>query len=76
MFATLCTIKGDTSMMSRALKARKSPEGVLFYQLDFSVVLLFGLTELKAQLAWVENGEEKLSPARVVYEIEDTISDA
>ncbi|KZP20070.1 hypothetical protein FIBSPDRAFT_546789 [Athelia psychrophila] len=76
MFSTLCTIKGDTTGMSNALKARRSPEGVLFYQLDFSVVLMFGLTELKAHLSWVENGEEKQTPARIVYDMEETISDA
>lgn len=55
MFSTLCTIKGDTAAMTRALKTRHSPDGTPFYQLDFSVVLLFGLTELKAQLCWVED---------------------
>ncbi|KZP28411.1 hypothetical protein FIBSPDRAFT_927551 [Athelia psychrophila] len=71
MFFTLCTIKGDTTGMSKARKARRSSEGVLFYRLDFSVVLLFGLTELKAQLSWLEDGEEKRTPARVVYDIEE-----
>ncbi|KZP28402.1 hypothetical protein FIBSPDRAFT_817256 [Athelia psychrophila] len=55
MFSTSCTIEMDMKEMSTAMKARRSPEGTLFYELQFSIVLLFGLTELKAQLCWAED---------------------
>jgi hypothetical protein len=55
MFATLCSIEADTSQMITAMKPRRGRGGVFFYQQEFSVVLLFGLTELKAQISWVED---------------------
>jgi hypothetical protein len=55
MFATLFTVKADTSQMIKAIKPRRGQGGALFYEQKFSVVLLFGLTELKAQLSWVED---------------------
>ncbi|KAH6910168.1 hypothetical protein BKA70DRAFT_1466558 [Coprinopsis sp. MPI-PUGE-AT-0042] len=39
------------------------------YRIKFDVVLLFGLTELKAQVAWInDSGIEKRGPAEVVFE--------
>jgi len=38
-----------------------------YYQFDFEVVMLFGGTELKAYVAWKENGVERRSPASIVY---------
>ena len=31
----------------------------MYYRVSFSVVLKFNSTELKAQVAWEENGEER-----------------
>jgi hypothetical protein len=31
----------------------------MYYKVNFSVVLNFNATELKAQVAWDENGEER-----------------
>jgi len=73
-FSVLCTIEADTSELSKALKPRNGPLGK-YYCLDYSLVLLFGLTELKVQICWKEDGIEKRSPARVVYDIDETISD-
>ncbi|KZP05970.1 hypothetical protein FIBSPDRAFT_966853 [Athelia psychrophila] len=61
--------------MTNASQALYGPEGVIFYQLDLSVVLQFGINELKAKLCWNEDGEEKQTPARVVYDNEVTIAD-
>lgn len=36
----------------------KNPRGI-HYEVHFEVALLFGLTELKAQLVWKEDGVEK-----------------
>lgn len=38
--------------------------------MDYEVALLFGLTELKAQLIWKEKGVEKRSNAKIVYDVE------
>jgi len=35
------------------------PDGAKFYRYRFDLFILFGLTELKAQVAWFENGVEK-----------------
>ncbi|KZP18863.1 hypothetical protein FIBSPDRAFT_744893, partial [Athelia psychrophila] len=53
-FSVLCKIEADTSKLSQTLKPRNGPLGQ-YYRLDYSVVLLFGLTELKAQICWIEN---------------------
>ncbi|KAF9526171.1 hypothetical protein CPB83DRAFT_896323 [Crepidotus variabilis] len=43
-------------------------KGRKFYQLSYDVVIMFGLTELKAQLRWFENDVEKRSPAKLIYD--------
>lgn len=68
MFSTLCTVQADTSGITRSLALEMGREGQAFYTIRFDVVLLFGLTELKAQLQWVENGETKRCPAVIVYD--------
>lgn len=55
MFSTLCTIKADTSEMAKNMKPRRNKFGVNYYEQSFDVALLFGLTELKAQICWKEN---------------------
>lgn len=55
MFSTLCTVQADLSQMTGAMRPQRGRGGVQFYRQEFSVVLLFGLTELKAHLSWMEN---------------------
>jgi len=55
LFTTLCTVTADTSQMAKGLKASSGPGGNQYYHQNFSVVLLFGLTELKAQISWMED---------------------
>ena len=55
MFPTLCTVTADTRQMAKLLKLRYGVGGVPYYRIDYKVVLLFGLTELKAQISWMEN---------------------
>ncbi|KAJ3815434.1 hypothetical protein F5876DRAFT_85802 [Lentinula aff. lateritia] len=55
MYSTACTVTADTSEISATLVPRRNPTGSAYFQLKFDVVLLFGLTELKAQIAWQEN---------------------
>ncbi|KIJ66157.1 hypothetical protein HYDPIDRAFT_174829 [Hydnomerulius pinastri MD-312] len=59
MFSNLCTVHADTSQVSKTLSPRRGFAGLQFYRQQFSIVLMFGLTELQAQIIWVDNGEEK-----------------
>ena len=54
-FSVLCNITADVTSAVQKLKPRRRPDGRTFYQFDFKVILLFGLTELRAQLKWSEN---------------------
>ncbi|KAJ7063914.1 hypothetical protein C8F01DRAFT_1129822 [Mycena amicta] len=53
-YSTLCTVSADTSGIAKTLKPRLNRQGTTFYTLKFSVVLSFGLTELKAEIAWTD----------------------
>ena len=57
MFDTLCTIRADVAHIPKVQK-----RGLLgdYYEQHLKVILLFGLTEFKAQLSWIEN----VSPLR------------
>jgi hypothetical protein len=61
MFSNLCTVHADTSQVSKTLSPRRGFAGLQFYRQQFSIVLMFGLTELQAQISWKEDGEEKRS---------------
>ena len=52
MFSNACIVTADVSHISSQLPVGKSPSGASYYIFNFDVVLLFGLTELKAQIAW------------------------
>ncbi|EIW80581.1 hypothetical protein CONPUDRAFT_56886 [Coniophora puteana RWD-64-598 SS2] len=52
--STACTVYADTSKFARLLQARSGPSST-YYELKFDIVLLFGLTELQAQISWIEN---------------------
>ena len=41
--------------MAKGLSPSYGADGLQFYNMDYKVVLLFGLTELTAQISWVEN---------------------
>ena len=59
MFSNLCTVHADTSQVPKMLSPRCGFAGPQFYRQQFNVVLMFGLTELQAQISWMENGAEK-----------------
>ncbi|KAG9312272.1 hypothetical protein JVU11DRAFT_7575 [Chiua virens] len=65
-FTKMCNVVANTSKLVHSLPPLKGPNGV-YYECDYDVVLLFGLTELKAQISWMYKGEEKRSPASIVY---------
>jgi len=49
----LCTISPDLSGLPTT--SILNPSGDTFYRGFYSIVLLFGKTEIQAQVAWVEN---------------------
>jgi len=53
-YTRLCTIEVDLSHLPLPPLSKPSGEGI-YYHLDFEVILLFGLTEFKAMVAWKEN---------------------
>ena len=52
MFAPLCTICADTSQVLR--RPKLGSDGV-YYEQHFKIIILCGLTEMQAQISWVEN---------------------
>ncbi|KAL0064092.1 hypothetical protein AAF712_008952 [Marasmius tenuissimus] len=67
-FPALCTIEADIPESDNFTRQRYNTNTGEYHDCTFEVVLLFGLTELKAQIAWEVDGEEKRSPATVVYD--------
>lgn len=50
-YTKLCSIEADLSHLP--LPARNKSSGIgTFYRLDYELVLLFGLTEMKAQVVY------------------------
>ncbi|KAF8805180.1 hypothetical protein BYT27DRAFT_7192857 [Phlegmacium glaucopus] len=68
-YTKICTIEVDLSRVPVCPRQRAGGRGN-FYRVDYDIVLLFGMTELKAQIAWKENGIEKRS-ATIVYDLDD-----
>jgi hypothetical protein len=53
-------IKVDVTNILKNIKAtRQSGAQGKFYRLEYDLVLIFGCTEFKAQIAWKEKGVEK-----------------
>ena len=59
MFSTLCVITADTSRVTKI--PHRGLTGDQYYTQDFNIVVLFGLTELKAQITWIENVRRPLN---------------
>jgi len=53
-YTKLCTLEVDFSQLPVIYQRKVSGEG-MYYRIDYDIVLLFGLTELKAMVAWKEN---------------------
>ncbi|KAJ6626671.1 hypothetical protein B0H10DRAFT_1998098 [Mycena sp. CBHHK59/15] len=65
-YSVVCTVHADTSQIANTLKPCVGLRRI-YYRLNIDVVLSFGLTELKAQISWVENGVEKRGLAELMY---------
>jgi len=50
----LCAVEVDLSRVPVTRERNVSGEGV-YYRINYDIVLLFGLTELQAMVAWEEN---------------------
>ncbi|KAI9573184.1 hypothetical protein HD554DRAFT_1152851 [Boletus coccyginus] len=61
-FTAMCSVMADTSTIARSLRLR-APGGGDYYSLEFDVVLLFVLTELKAQI--YRNDMRREAPLRL-----------
>ncbi|KAJ7511445.1 hypothetical protein B0H11DRAFT_1955126 [Mycena galericulata] len=66
-YQVICKIEADTSRLTKYPTRRRGVPNSDFFELRFDVILSFGLTELKAQIAWLENGVEKRGPAQILY---------
>jgi hypothetical protein len=54
-YTELCTLEVDISQLPASVRNRPSEEGTYYYHVHYDIVLLFGLTELEAMVAWKEN---------------------
>ena len=52
-FETLCNVRADIS--SAPCTSYLATTGKMGYSRDFDIILLVGLTELKAQLSWIDS---------------------
>jgi len=71
-FADLCKVTADITKLKGSIRPQTNHRGTKFFVTKFDVILLFGLTELKAQIAWTQSGVEKRGPAYIVYDISST----
>ena len=53
-YTTLCTLQVDCARLPMTYQRKVSGEG-MYYRVDLDIVLLFGLIELEAMVAWKEN---------------------
>ncbi|KAM6497429.1 hypothetical protein JOM56_007902 [Amanita muscaria] len=68
-FHDTCVIKADMTNVKNSMSLNyNSFTKKGYYNFVHDVVMLFGLTELKAYVTWKENGIEKRSEAVVVYD--------
>jgi hypothetical protein len=51
-FVTLCNVEFDATEINNSLKTHKSRDSLVYYTSSYDVILIFGLTELAAQVSW------------------------
>ncbi|EAU91819.2 hypothetical protein CC1G_04586 [Coprinopsis cinerea okayama7 len=66
-FLVACTVAADISGVTIAQTFSPVTQQYCQYA-QFDMILIFGGTELKAQIAWKVNGVERRSRARIIYE--------
>ncbi|KAI6046250.1 hypothetical protein EDC04DRAFT_1677424 [Pisolithus marmoratus] len=55
LYTHMCTIRADTSKLAPSMQSHQLGGGVVYYSIMIEVIILFGLTELRAQISWREN---------------------
>jgi len=68
MFSTHCTVTAEMPQVVKTDTPRRGLDGREYYYQEYNIIVLFGLTELKAQICWMENGVEQRGPATIVYD--------
>ncbi|KAJ7158680.1 hypothetical protein C8R46DRAFT_1165038 [Mycena filopes] len=58
-FSTLCVVRADLSPLKGSASPQTGKNGNTFWKIIFSVEIHFGLTEFRARIKWVDNGEVK-----------------
>jgi hypothetical protein len=66
-FSTLCVVRADLSPLSGSAQAKQSKNGKSYWTIVFSIEIHFGLTEFKARIKWVDNGNTKYGPASIIF---------
>ncbi|KAF9478438.1 hypothetical protein BDN70DRAFT_994212 [Pholiota conissans] len=66
-YTKLCTINVKPGQIPMKRMVKLNGRGI-FYRLNYEYVLIFGLTELKAQVVWEQGGVERRSEAKIMYE--------
>lgn len=54
LYSTLCYVEADTSRVCKSLSPQHTRRGS-YFKMEFDIILSFGLTELTAQMSWMEN---------------------
>ena len=54
LYSTLCHVEANTSQVCKSLPQRHTHKGS-YYRMEFDIILSFGLTELTAQISWMED---------------------
>ncbi|KAJ2917220.1 hypothetical protein MD484_g3186, partial [Candolleomyces efflorescens] len=67
-FTKLCTVEMDLSHIPLAPRSKLNGAMGTYYYLGYDLILFFSSVELRAQISWEENGIEKRSPAKIVYD--------
>ncbi|KDR71230.1 hypothetical protein GALMADRAFT_796078 [Galerina marginata CBS 339.88] len=67
-YTHLCSIEFDVSNLW--VSCVNKDTGSTYYKVNYSLVMLFGLTEFKVQAVWMENGVEKRTPAKIIYDLD------
>ncbi|KAN0081557.1 hypothetical protein V8E55_009181 [Tylopilus felleus] len=60
-FTPMCNVVANPSELAHSLQPKMAPDGSVYYRMQYNVILLFGLTELKAQISWKHKRGENYS---------------
>jgi hypothetical protein len=70
MYSAACSVNADVSALVHTLAPEIGKNGKKYLWVDAEIVLLFGLTELKAQICWKEN--VRLFPVLIILSLTST----